>query len=334
MKYLLSILLTCLTLHIATAQYMTDVLGGRFQQQSIEMPEDYSGKIITTLVKREPIKQTHRAILYVHGYNDYFFQKEMAETFNDSLFNFYAIDLRKYGRSLLASQTPFEVRDLSEYFADIDTAIQIMKTEGNKEIILMGHSTGGLITALYCHQNRHNLPVRGLILNSPFLDMNQSWINENILIPVVSFTGRFLKDIKIDQGKSTAYGESLLKGKHGEWIYDTSRKFLISPPVTSAWLRAIHRGHVKVQRGLDIPCPVLVLFSDKSIDGDIWTPAHQTGDAVLDVKDIEKYGKELGRRVTERKIKNGLHDLVLSNKTSRDNTYKAIFSWMKKNKMD
>ena len=201
------------------AQYHKDILGENFVQQTIQMPDDYEGKVIITIVRKEAALPTTKAILYVHGFNDYFFQKSLAEHFNDAGFNFYAVDLRKYGRSML-----FQVHNLNEYFADIDTTLQIIKQEGNHEILLMGHSTGGLITSLFCHKYRKALPVQGLILNSPFLDMNQSWFKEKILIPTVSFFALFSKKTKIKQGISTAYGESLLKSHHGEWEYDTTKK--------------------------------------------------------------------------------------------------------------
>ena len=157
------------------AQYKPDRLGEGFEAKTIAMPDDYSGRVVTTLVRSLSSCDTHKAVLYVHGYNDYFFQETLARTFNDSCFNFYAVDLRKYGRSLLPEQTPFEVRDLQEYFADIDTALTLIREEGNTDIVLMAHSTGGLITSLYCEAYRNDLPVQGLILNSPFLDMNMNW---------------------------------------------------------------------------------------------------------------------------------------------------------------
>lgn len=326
----LSVAFCCISLALS-AQYSPDILGEGFEQQTIHMPDDYSGKVVATLVRFAPSDSIRRAVLYVHGYNDYFFQSQMANVFKDSLFNFYAVDLRKYGRSILEGQTPFEVHSINEYFADIDTALQIIKKEGNEEIVLMGHSTGGLITSLYCQHRKDNLPVRGLILNSPFLDMNLSPFQEAVLVPVVSAVARLFKNIPISQSESTAYAESLLRDKHGEWEYDTSKKFIQSPAVTSGWIRAIHQAQVEVQGGLQIPCPVLVLFSDKSENGAEWTLNHQQADAVLDVADIEKYGKGLGASVTEMQIKDGLHDLILSREDVRESVYQTIFSWMRIN---
>ncbi len=330
-RIVLAVLCWTAGLFFALAQYQPDRLGEGFESKQLEMPDDYSGRVVTTLVRSASKCDTHKAILYVHGYNDYFFQKNMAQIFNDSCFNFYAVDLRKYGRSLLPEQTPFEVRDLQEYFADIDTALSIMREEGNTEIVLMAHSTGGLITSLYCEAHRDNLPVQGLILNSPFLDMNMNGFYEKVLVPVVSAWGRCFKHTKISQGNSTAYAESLLKDYHGEWEYDTNLKFMVSPPVSAAWLRAIHRGHKQIHKGLHIPCPILLMYSSQSVHGDKWTPQHQSGDAVLDVKDIARYGRTLGPHVTEFEVPEGLHDLVLSKSSSRAAVYTEMFRWLRAN---
>lgn len=92
-----------------------DILARGYEKTVIAMPDDYSGRVDATLVKSILNDSTDKAILYIHGYNDYFFQAEMGERFNSQGYNFYAVDLRKYGRSLLPHQRRFEVRDLKEY---------------------------------------------------------------------------------------------------------------------------------------------------------------------------------------------------------------------------
>ncbi|MEK8226237.1 alpha/beta hydrolase [Oerskovia sp. M15] len=51
-----------------------------------------------------------RAVLYVHGFVDYFFQAHLGDAFEEHGYAFYAIDLRGYGRSLAhwteAARTP------------------------------------------------------------------------------------------------------------------------------------------------------------------------------------------------------------------------------------
>ena len=50
------------------AQYSMDVLGGRFEMQTLNMPDDYDGKVITTIIRREARVPTHKAILYVQRF--------------------------------------------------------------------------------------------------------------------------------------------------------------------------------------------------------------------------------------------------------------------------
>ena len=89
------------------AQYVPDVLGGDYLRRTIQMPDDYEGKVVCTLVKKPQLPDTKQAVLYIHGYNDYFFQKQLGDSVNAHGYNFYAMDLRKYGRSILPNQDPF-----------------------------------------------------------------------------------------------------------------------------------------------------------------------------------------------------------------------------------
>ncbi len=323
-------LVTLLITTSASAQYQPDILGEGFEQCTLNLEPDYSGEICATLVRSVPLVDSSRAVLYIHGYNDYFFQREMAERFNDSRYNFYALDLRKYGRSHREGQTLFEVHEMSEYFEDIDSAISQIRSEGMKQIILMAHSTGGLTTSLYCNANRNNPKVDAMILNSPFLDMNLGGFTETILLPIVSMVGKFFPDLVVFCDPTSAYFESLDRDHKGEWKYDTSLKLKSMNPTTAGWLRAIHRGQKELQRGLNIDQPILLMYSDKSTKSPVWTPEYQCSDAVLDVKDIAHYGEKLGSDITHAQIENGMHDLILSGYEARENVYNTICEWLKK----
>ncbi len=317
------------------AQWCEDILGEDYQQQSIVLGEDYDGEVTTTVVRRTPLEGVRRAILYVHGYNDYFFQEHMARRFADSAWQFYAVDLRKYGRSLRPGDNRFKLYDIEEYFEDIDTAINVMQDDGIDEIVMMGHSTGGLTTSLYCDARgagTPSSPIKALILNSPFLDMNLGWALEHIAMPVVSFLGKFFEDMVVQPGGETLslYAKSLLAEYCGEWNFDTSLKISHNEPITAGWLRAISMAQSTLQGGLDIKCPILVLYSDKSVKGGKWSDDYLCGDSVLDVEDIDKYSDSLGDSVTEVVIPNALHDVVLSNKTAREEAFTAMFDFLEK----
>ena len=74
--------------------------------------------------------------------------------------------------------------------------------------------------------------------------------------------------------------------------------------------------------------PVLVMHSHQSKNPRKWSKDAQSSDVILDVKDIQKYAKKIQGDVTIREIPNGVHDLVLSEKTVRDSVYQQLFSWL------
>lgn len=325
-------ILTGTYINLQARNWTADILGDGYQMSTVEMPDDYSGPVKCTIVKKMA-KGSKKAVLYVHGYNDYFFQSDEGNQFVKHGYNFYAVDLRKYGRSLLPGQKKFEVHSIEEYFADINAAMDAITDDGNSCIILMGHSTGGLTSACYMASGAGTkYPIKALLLNSPFLDMNLSSFNENVAVPLVSWISPVFKNIEIEQGGNNNYAQSLLKKYHGDWEYNTQWKLEISPAVTSSWLGAIHKAHTYIQKGASIQCPILLMRSDKSVESDSWNDSLSRGDGVLDVNDISRYGRNLGPHITEFIVKDGLHDLFLSRKPVRDALYINVFNWLKTNR--
>lgn len=308
----------------AQSVWQPDILGAGFEMRYVVQPDDYSGPVRSTVVRYEPDPLCHTAVLYVHGFNDYFYQAEMAREFHDHGYNFYALDLRKYGRSIIGGNRMFEVRDISEYYADIDSALSIVRHSGAERIVLMGHSTGGLVTACYLARRGVPADVRALILNSPFLDWNQSAVQEKFLIPAVRSVSRLIPGLNIPQGGDGAYATDLLT----RTSFRTDWKLIHSPAVETSWIAAIDAAHDIVQRDPRLCLPILLLHSDRSFrKGDPATDISCT-DAVLDVADISRYGRQLGPTVTEVIIEGGIHDLVESTPGPRAATYEAIFQFL------
>jgi len=147
-----------------------DVLGEPYLAETIALPPDEEGPVVATLVVRRAEQSTGRAVLHVHGFCDYFFQTEYAEWWNARGYDFYAVDLRKYGRSLRPHQTPNYVTDLREHFPELDAALhRIVVRDGHDHVVVSAHSTGGLISALWANERRPD--IAGMVLNSPWLDM-------------------------------------------------------------------------------------------------------------------------------------------------------------------
>ena len=255
------IIFLCFILCEVYAQYVPDVLGDGYLRRTFQMPDDYEGKVVCTLVKKPQLDSVKQAVLYIHGYNDYFFQKQLGDSVNAHGYNFYAMDLRKYGRSILPNQNPFFCKSLKEYFADIDTALATIRSEGNERILLMAHSTGGLITPYYLNSKKGELPVDGLILNSPFLDWNFGWFMEKVVLPTVAFVGRLFPNLTVQGLGDPNYAYSLLKQYKGEWEFDTNWKMIFGHPKKAGWIKAIQEAQQTVQKGLKLDCPILVMSS-------------------------------------------------------------------------
>ena len=316
----------------SAAQYHADLLGGDYEARTFRYTLRGGDSTRCTLIRKPLQEGTTDALLYLHGYNDYFFQTALGDSATAHGMNFYALDLHGYGRSLQPGDEAFYCRDLQEYFCDLDTALSTLRAEGNRRVILMGHSTGGLIAAYYLHkrQDENNVSlIKGLILNSPFLDWNLSPFLENFLVPVVASLGRLFPHWKVLDGQHSFYADALLADKKGEWNFNTDWKKPEGYPIRAGWLRAIHRAQRELQRGTELTCPVLVLSSDSSArEEGQWQEDFRRKDIVLDVEDIHRYGLRLGKNVEYLPIPGGMHDLALSSRPVREEFYRACFGWI------
>lgn len=305
-----------------------DILDG-YEARYVDQGEAYDGPCRCTVVRRKAGCPTGKAVLYVHGFNDYFFQEEMGKLFTDKGYNFYAVDLRRYGRSMLPWQYPFDVRDFNEYIADIEAALSIVQNDGNTDITLSGHSTGGL-AVLYYGARRGALAIpKRIVCDSPFLEWNFPSLYRHLLIPLVGFWGRIDRGTTIDQGHCSAYAESLLRQYHGEWEYDTCWKMIYSPPVKANWINAVSMAQSTVmKRGKYIMLRLLIMHSSRRYDACSWDSTCMTADIVLNPEEIRKRGLKLGHEPRVCSIDSGIHDLILSAPRHRAAAYDTIFRFL------
>ena len=133
-----------------------DILGPDFRVETISLPPDPEGPVVATLVTLAPEHPNGRAVLHVHGFADYFFQTAAADFWVDRGYDFYALDLRKYGRSLRDHQTP----QLRHRPAASTTRSSTWRCGGSPSATgtttssLSAHSTGGLTAPLWVHDRR------------------------------------------------------------------------------------------------------------------------------------------------------------------------------------
>jgi len=298
-----------------------------FNLETLSLANDYEGEAVATLISAKANSGKRKSVLYLHGYVDYFFHPHLAEKFLDNGFDFYALDMRKHGRSLLPHQRPNICKDLGEYFEEISIALRKIHAGGNVRVFLLGHSTGGLTAALYMNFGQEKKLVSGLILNSPFLDFNLNGFQKALSLSIARFMAAAFPFSKVTGTIPRAYGQSLHKNYNGEWDFNLNWKPVDGFPTYFAWIVATHKAHQKLKNS-NIEVPVLVLHSSKSLKLSKFTEAAATADLILNVADIKRLAPKLGKNVILEEIKKAVHDVFLSKKKVRAKAYDAMFRWL------
>ena len=299
-----------------------------FNTATLELEDDYEGRVVATLIQSPKNKQGNKSVLYLHGFNDYFFQTHVADQFNQKGYNFFALDLRKYGRSLLPHQHPNYCRSLTEYFEEINRSVEIIQKETDKKITLIGHSTGGLIASVYLNIGKYRERFDRLILNSPFFDFNINLFQRVFLLPLAGVVSSLFPYAAQKKPFSHLYGASLSQSKYGEWNYNKDWKPMEGFPAYFKWIYAVNRAQKKLRKHSKIEIPILVLHSKRSTKPDKWKDILKKSDMVLDVRHIRKYAVKLGPQVTLLAIEDAIHDVFLSKHEVREKAFSKTFEWL------
>ena len=362
-------------------QWRPDVLGPGFEQLELPLGSDDEGEVVATLVRHRPervrrftwpwerrpeLAASGADVLYVHGWSDYFFNPELAAFWTAAGARFFALDLRKYGRSLRPGQTPGYITDLAAYDADIEAALAAMghgnggsgghgngdggtvgndgEANGNgngnangaqnaaaeastRPLILLGHSTGGLTLSLWAA--RHPGRASALVLNSPWLEFQLSRPGREVLAPVLSWGARLNPLGPMPNVDLGFYARSVAKEQDGEWEYSHDWRPDRGFATHPAWLTAILAGHATVAEGIEVGVPVLTLLSARSTLLPRWDDAMLTTDIVLVVDAIAEQSLKLGREVSVARVDGALHDVFLSRRPVRAAAYSAISRWLR-----
>lgn len=297
-----------------------------YTSQIIKLNPDYEGEVTAVLTSSNFNTGNRKSVLYLHGYIDYFFHPHLGERFNRNNFDFYALDLRKYGRALMQHQRPNFCKDIEEYFEEISIAIRKIKSE-NKSIFLLAHSTGGLTASCYMNFGEERNLIDGLILNSPFLDFNQSKFEKLISQFAAKIIAKVSTYAKLEGVLSSAYVQSIHKDHFGEWDFNLDWKPMKGFPTYFKWVVAIARAQQRLKKS-NIKVPILIMHSSGSIKISKYSKEAMSNDIVLNIEDIKRVGKKLGDSVTLLKIDNAQHDIFLSTKAVREVGFDKMFSWL------
>lgn len=304
--------------------WIPDVLEG-FSRRTLPLGEDEEGPLSATLVRYEA--SAGPPVLYIHGWSDYFYNTELAEAASARDYTFYALDLRKYGRSLRPKQSPGYIDDLAHYDDEIGSALALIKLAHPETLpTIIAHSTGGLVAALWAHRHPHQLD--GLVLNAPWLELQgNAWLR-GFANTVVDPIWRSAPERKLLLPKFDFFYRSISATEHGEWLLHPLWRPRYSFDIQAGWLAAVLAGHTAVRRGLTIDRPVLVLTSTESHFSTRYSSKMQKTDTILDVQGTAERALQLGNRVMIHKIPNALHDVYASARPVRHEAFDATFSWL------
>jgi len=336
------------------SEWRQDVLGEGFECTDIDLGRDEEGPVVATLVRALPqplsfwsrLRRHDRGledcdVLYVHGWSDYFFQRHLAQFFTTRGARFFALDLRKYGRSLRDGQIPGYIDDIARYDEEIDAAVKLIRGDAapdtdadsldpeRRPLVLLGHSTGGLVLSLWA--DRHRGAADALVLNSPWLELQLSAAARRAIAPIVNLRARLSpRDLAIPQLDMGFYAQAQRETSTPEELAAINRTWRpeFAMPVRVAWLRAILTGHARIAEGIDPGAPVCVLLSARSSFGLNWHPDMARTDSVLEVGAIARAALGLGPSVTIERIDGALHDVFLSAAPARAEAFARLDRWL------
>jgi alpha-beta hydrolase superfamily lysophospholipase len=317
-------------------EWRPDILGEGYAQHVLDLGTDPDGEgpITAVLIRRNPrpAEVSHGAVLYLHGFSDYFFQTELADFFADRGLAFFGLDLRKSGRARRPGQTAHYVSDLALCDAELEAALDIVLGEHpGQPVVVVAHSTGGLITPLWLDRRRDAgrvAPIAGLVLNSPWFDLQGKAVHRGPLTQALRAFGKAqpFRQLKLPP---SGYGSTLHTSGTGEWAFDLDLKPLAGFPVTLGWLNAVRRSQASLHRGLDVGVPSLVLRSDRSHFSAQYTELSDRADTVLDVRQIARWAGCLGGETTVVPITGARHDVFLSLPEPRAAAYTSLYRWLR-----
>lgn len=310
--------------------WVPDVLGPGFEQLTLHLP----GGAEATLVRYNGGAQDWNVpelagvdVLYLHGWSDYFFQRELAAFWHRAGARFFALDLRHYGRSLRPGSTPGLIASLTEYDDEFAAALSAMgrDTRDRAPLLLLGHSTGGLTATLWAA--RHPGQVDALVLNSPWLEFQGRDIGRAMVAPWMHAGARWWPSGHLPTIDPGIYTRAVSSAFEGEWDYDLAWRPERGFPLNRAFLNAVFEGQATLARGLALDLPVLVLLSSRSYLQPRWSDAATTADVALNVDVVAQRASSVGSDVTIRRINGAFHDIFLSPGPVRSQAYALTGGW-------
>ncbi|WP_259557598.1 alpha/beta hydrolase [Brachybacterium sillae] len=260
-------------------------------------------------------------VLVLHGWSDYVFDRPLLERLAARGHDVWALDLRKHGRSLRPGQTPTAIDSLLDLDDEIGAALTVIGR--HRPPVLVAHSTGGLVAALWAA--RYPWSIRGLVLNSPWLDMHlTTWLGRVARRPVARLArpGRALP-----RGWSH-YARTVHRDYGGTYDFDLEWKPARGHPLPLSTLGAVLEAQHLLRHAPAITLPTLVLHSDRSLLGPRFREGMRRADTVLDVRTLARAARRLGPQVQVEAIPGARHDVFLSESAVRERAIRRVETFL------
>jgi alpha-beta hydrolase superfamily lysophospholipase len=293
--------------------------------EAAKLGESSGGPTLVRPARQHP--HPRAAVLHVHGYNDYFFQEHLAHAFLDAGHAFYAVDLRRAGRSLVRGEIPHLMSNIGEPGEDLSLAAEaIAQLHPGTPLVVHAHSTGGLSAAVWA-ADRRPAPLRGLVLDSPLFGRRERGVKRwgPVVLPILGS----LKPMAVVSSHPSVYARNLHIDGGGRWEFDTALKRPEGVPARAVWALTVQRAQQRIARGrLSIEVPVLVARASESGSESHDNPLLDEQDIVVDVEAIARLGERLGPHVEHVVVPGGIHELSLSRRGPRELYLSAVMTWI------
>ncbi|MFB9260178.1 alpha/beta hydrolase [Dietzia aerolata] len=320
---------------VSGADWTADILGPAYRRRELPLGQDPDGEgiISATLVRHEEAPENPvAAMLVVHGLSDYFFHTHLAEFLAARGIATYGVDLRKCGRSRREGLTPHFTTDLERYDDELDQSLTVITSEHpDLPVLVAAHSTGGLIVPLWLARRRDRGrldPVVGLVLNAPWFQLDVPERARVAFDATIRAIGALRPFYRLPLPSSDLYVTSTHSSHDGDFDYDMTLKPPGGVGVRAGWLVAIRQAQRRLQRGLDLPLPVLLLRSTASSHGKRGPAVDVDTDLILDVRSMERFADRISTDVTDAPVPHARHDVFLSRPDVLEMVFDRLGSWL------
>ncbi|MDQ4501092.1 alpha/beta hydrolase [Sinomonas sp. ASV322] len=307
-------------------QWGPDFLGPGFEQRALGDGATAIGTLVRHRLRPTTAGSSGPALVYVHGWSDYYFNTELARFASDHGWRFYALDLPEHGRSLRPGGRPGFVPSAAHYLLSIGAAIDVVRDEGDGPMVLMGHSTGGLAVALEAQRRPERLA--GLVLSSPWLAPYGGRTAGAMLEWALGPNADARPERIIPLPPRGHYWRAIARQAGGEWDVREDLRPRAAFPVRVGWLRGVLAAQRELADGPRIAVPALLLASTRSDTGLVWREHMRSRDAVLAIAPMRRAAAAVCASLDEVLVDGGLHDVLLSAPAVRREAYVRLGAWL------